>query len=207
LSVKSWGFVGLGLILTAVAAGPSLALPQSGRRTAPAVAAPQTAVGRLISAAIEKLSSPRGDQKDALRLLRQALKLGGAKYAAWHAAFALLGIRIKAPDSRVAASCLAALKLDPNNDLAKRVLFELSRRQVMARGRLAPGLGRDKNRPIKLTGLFAEEYAYLTLLGVQSCGDPVFNPGKTLAAFVCRTRAGRVVTYYFDRTALVKRSR
>ncbi len=208
-SLNSWSLaiVGLGLGLSALAAAPAAALPQPGRRPGLTTVNRQTTVGRLIAKALDKLQSPMGDQKEALRLLRRALKLGGAKDPNWHAAFALLGLRIKAPDSRVAASCLAALKLDPRNDLAKRVLFELTKRRIMARGRLDPTMGRDKDRPIRLNGLFAEEYAYLTLFGVRSCGDPVFNPRKTLVAYVCRSHAGKVVTYYFDRNALLKRAR
>jgi hypothetical protein len=198
--------LGAGMIIVA-AIPPALALPERGRRPAPATMNRPTTVGNLIASAVEKLRSARGDHQEALRLLRRALQLGAAKNADWHAAFALLGLRIKAPDSRVAKSCLTALRLDPKNELAKGVLFELTKRRVMARGKLNPTRGQDKARPIKLTGLFAEDYAYLTLFGVKSCGDPVFNPQKTLVAYVCRSRAGKIVTYYFDRTAIVNPNR
>ncbi|MBU0515179.1 MAG: hypothetical protein KJ621_10455 [Proteobacteria bacterium] len=200
-----------GLLISATAP-PALALPQGKRPPAPTATTQSERIRRLVNQALDKLRGEHADTKGALRLLRQALKLGGGQDPQWHAAFALLGLRLRAPATRIEKSCLRALRGDPQNRVARFVLLQLTRQRLMRRlrsGRVAHPMGLTKANPIKLIGLFAEEAAYLTLFRVKldTCGRPMTNPTGTLAAYVCRNRQAKMVTYYFDRSAIKRRRR
>ncbi len=194
-----------GLLLSG--ATPTLALPPRPGRTAPQATTQTGQIRQLIDRAIDLLRGENADTKGALRLLRRALKMGDGRDPQWHAAFALLGLRLRAPAARIEKSALTALRRDPRNRLARFVLLRLTQQRLMHRlrsSRMVHSLGRTKDRPIKLIGLFGEEAAYLSLFGVKldTCGRPVTNPTGTLAAYVCQNRQGKMVTYYFDRSVI-----
>jgi outer membrane protein OmpA-like peptidoglycan-associated protein len=157
------------------------------------------AVDKLLKDADAKLRLGRFDA--ALADLDRAAALGGDQYSRWHTAYGIAGFLGGQPSDKLRGYFEMALALDPHNSDARDFLGRVDARLAFYQGRVLPWMGRTPGHPIQVTTR-SQEHEYLQLFEAQALAHHTLAQG-TLDAWTCRTTEDRIVTYYFETTAVL----